>query len=597
MAEKIPYFSEVRLRGDTTLKDIRLGKKTIRDTTLLKEFLEYVHIKKGLLEPYNAGYPLIEGRELLPSFEINFAEYKFLPSYSMVVFNRPLEYQKEVFQFDLLHSIAEVSTMESGRSASRKRALARERLARENLERILPHLSQELRSRFKEKFFHRDLTELAHYEDLLDFLFHMDRAHVIARDAHGDFRLLGTYASFPSDLDTELKAFGQRIGKFKDQDNTRYEANRFFVYQFLMELYGFPIASERRTSSALFARKLSRLKEQFLIKVLGCSDRVITSLCGFEQKRFPLVEKVALVSVPRDMHEVHAQLQKRGFYVDENRHVVILKVTYLQHKYNRHNVQEGRALSVAKQEVIHPITGKSETAFNILKDTRSILVDLNDIIRGEYVGSISYKNWGQITSTKTHDERLKFLYAWLTKNQWRITGYSNEFFEEIKKVLNSYILNPEYRAYFKKYPELHREVLGKATYLHQAHQVQRLEKLVQRRPPYNRRLNLVQVLTQVIAFLEDYGDEIPHYYDDLYGKFNNILDQLVSHPYLKTVTKLEKPPEKPYQPKIWQMLERLNRLRDVLDKEHYRVKQAGEDGTFIHLLFHASRDLDAARQE
>ncbi len=66
-----------------------------------------------------------------------------------------------------------------------------------------------------------------------------------------------------------------------------------------MELYGFPIASERRTSAALFARKLSRLKEQYLIKVLGASDRTITSLCGFEQKQYPLVEKTALISLPR----------------------------------------------------------------------------------------------------------------------------------------------------------------------------------------------------------------------------------------------------------------------------------------------------------
>ena len=106
----------------------------------------------------------------------------------------------------------------------------------------------------------------------------MDRAHVMARDEAGDFRLLGVYGSFPSDLDTELKALGRRLGKFKKLDSATYEREREFVYQFLMELYGFPIASERRTSGALFARRLSRLKEQYLIKVLGASDRTITSL-------------------------------------------------------------------------------------------------------------------------------------------------------------------------------------------------------------------------------------------------------------------------------------------------------------------------------
>src|SRR4030042_6279538 len=114
----------------------------------------------------------------------------------------------------------------------------------------------------------------------------MGPAHVLARDPKGDFRLLGVYGSFPSDLDTELKALGRRLGKFQELDSAAYEREREFVYQFLMELYGFPIASERRTSAALFARRLSRLKEQSLIKGLGTADRSITSLSGFEQKMY-----------------------------------------------------------------------------------------------------------------------------------------------------------------------------------------------------------------------------------------------------------------------------------------------------------------------
>ncbi|MFP3868175.1 MAG: hypothetical protein ACLFUU_08430 [Desulfobacteraceae bacterium] len=595
MRGKTKYFSEARLGGEITLKAIRLGEKKIQDRNLLKEFLELVHIKKGLLEPYNADYPLIDGRELLPSFEINFAEYKFLPSFSMVVFNRELDYQNEVFQFDRLHSITEMFPSEAEPMASRKHASTRERLNRENLEKIFPHLPPELRTRFKQRYSNRDLTDLAHYEQLLDFVFHMDRAHVIARDPQGEFRFLGSYASFPSELDNELKTFGRRLGKFKAKDNARYEANRYFVYHFLMELYGFPIASERRTSSALFARKLSRLKEQYLIKVLGSSDRVITSLCGFEQKRFPLVEKMALVPVPRGMKEEHKQLKEQGFYVDEARRVVILKVSYVQHKYNKNNVQADRALSVVKQEVIHPLTGKMEAGFNILKDSRSFLIDLNDIVRGEYKGSISYKRWGQINSTKTHDDRLKFLYAWLSKNQRRITGYSKDFFEDIRKVLNSYILNPDYHLYFKKYPQLHREVLGKISYLKQAHQVQHLEKLVQRRPPYNRRLTLVKLLALVLEYIEENLDEIPHYYDDLYDKFDNIFDQLLAHPYIKRLNNLKRAPDQPYQRKLWKMLNRLKKLKEDLDHDYHRVKQAGETGTFTHFLFHESLDAHSSQ--
>ncbi len=81
-------------------------------------------------------------------------------------------------------------------------------------------------------------------------------------------------------------------------DDRKYERNRIFVSQFLMELYGFPIVSERRTSSALFARRLFRMGEQFLVRVLGQTDRCITSLFSHpDAKYYPMVEKIALVSV------------------------------------------------------------------------------------------------------------------------------------------------------------------------------------------------------------------------------------------------------------------------------------------------------------
>ena len=181
MKKRQKFLSEVRLNGQP-LADLKLGQIPFRDRHLLKEFLDYTHLKKGLLEPYAADYPLVEPRELLPSFEKNFAEYKHLPSFSMVAFNRPLSYQDETFQFDLLHP------MNDGKRRS----------VRENLDKILPHLDRDFRAVFKSRFTTRDLTDLAHYEEVVASLFHMDRAHVIARDApQGDFRLLGVYASFP----------------------------------------------------------------------------------------------------------------------------------------------------------------------------------------------------------------------------------------------------------------------------------------------------------------------------------------------------------------------------------------------------------------
>ena len=102
MADSREFFGDVHLDGQP-LAAYQEGSVTIRDRNLLKDFLEYTHIRQGLLAPYNAAYPLIEPRELLPSFEKNFSEYKHLPSFSMVAFNRPLSYQEEIFQFDLLH--------------------------------------------------------------------------------------------------------------------------------------------------------------------------------------------------------------------------------------------------------------------------------------------------------------------------------------------------------------------------------------------------------------------------------------------------------------------------------------------------------------
>ncbi len=209
---------------------------------------------------------------------------------------------------------------------------------------------------------------------------------------------------------------------------------------------------------------------------------------------------------------------------------------------------------------------------------------LNDIIRGEYVGGISYRQEGLITSIKNHDERLKFLYAWLTKNQRRFTSYSKEFFDELKKILNNYILNPEYRSYFRKYPELHREVLSKIAYLQQSHHVQQLERLALRRPPFNHRLTQERLLALVLEFIEDNHDEIIHYYDDLFDKCANIITLITSQPYLKNVGQCVEEPQHPYKRTLWMMLNRLRSLQENLAKDRIRIKQAEEEGSFARLL-------------
>jgi hypothetical protein len=561
MEQSREFFGEVSLDG-LPLAAYKQGAAKIQDRNLLKDFLEYMHIKRGLLAPYGPSYPLIEHRELLPSFEKNFAEYHELPSFSMVAFNRGLSYQQELFQFDLLHSWLE----------------DKRRYARETLDKIFPHLDREFRPAFKQQFTNHDLTDLACYEDLLDYLFHMDRAHVIARDSQNAFRLLGVYASFPSELDAELKSLGRKLGKFKRLDNDTYEKERVFVYQFLMELYGFPIAAERRTSAALFARKLSRLKEQYLIKVLGASDRTITSMSGFEQKKYPLVEKIALISLPQNLAEAHPQYRDQGFFVDPERRVVILKITYQQHKYNPLNVLEDRALSVLKQELIHPYNGRRDASLNLLKDPRRSLAELTDIVRGEHIGSIAYRRSDLVTSTKTHEERLKFLAAWLAKNRRRLGTASLETFEAAKRLLNSYLLNREYREAFIKHPELHREVLQQLAYLTQAQQLQSLERLVQAQRGKGS-LGPVQRLARAVAFLEDKKTDLPYFYPDLFEKCLNLWDQLLNYPYFRKLAARPEPPEKDYPRQVWELLAQAQQLIAVLQERHSQVEAEARQGT------------------
>jgi len=566
MGSSQEYFAEVRL-NDIPLRDYLRGQVPLRDRYVLKEFLNYVHIKKGLLEPYSPSYPLVEARELLPSFEKNFAEYPHLPNFSLVAFNRPLSYQDEIFQFDLLHPAKE----------------GKRKGVRDNLEKIAPHLPRDLRVQFRQRFALRDVTDLGLYEELLEFLFHMDRAQVIALDDEGVFRLLGVYASFPSDLDTEIKTLGAQMGRFRARDHTTYERERDFVYQFLMELYGFPIAAERRTSAALFARNLSRLKEQYLIKVLGSSDRTITSLCGFERKRFPLVEKVALIALPPALAESHPHLKDQGFYVDANRRVVIFHVVYQQHKYNPLNVLEDRALSVVSQEIMHPYHGGRDASLNILKDTRRTLKELTDIVRGEYLGSIIYQRSDLIKAPKTHEERLKFLSAWLAKNQRRLATYSQESFEAAKKILNSYLLNKDYKEAFAKHPELHREALRQMVFLTQAHQLQNLEKLTQKEIE-RRRLGPYQRLAQAVAFIEEKKEELPYFYPTLFKKFLDLWEKLLDYPYFRRLRDQTTPPSLPYRHRVWQLLILGQRLVRELEKQHRQIQEEASRGVPLPLL-------------
>ena len=220
----------------------------IPNLATLKRFLDAVHIRLCLVKPYqeNKSYPLVEARELLPSFDNDMFEYKDLPGFSMVAFARQLDYFSETFQFDKLHPI--VMEADGACCPLEHTVLA---LNLQTMAARLPRQHQEI---FRQQFARTDTVLLDNYPQLMPYLLAMDRAQVLALDADRQFHLAGVFASFPSDIDSELKRFGMRIGKFVYGDSEIYERNRMFVYQYLMELYGFPIVSERRTSSALFAR-------------------------------------------------------------------------------------------------------------------------------------------------------------------------------------------------------------------------------------------------------------------------------------------------------------------------------------------------------
>lgn len=495
----------------------------------LKDFLDSVHIKHCLVKPYfeEKNYPLVESRELLPSFDSDMWEHKNLPGFSLVAFARPLEYFSEIFQYDILYPIMNAVTTSTGASCPLEN-----QVIAQNVQTMAARLPRILHDSFRAKFGKLDTAVLDYYPALLPFLLTMDRGQVLAMDDFGQFHLAGVFASFPSDIDNELKRFGIRIGKFEFGDSDMYERNRMFVYQYLMELYGFPIVSERRTSSALFARRLHNIGERFMLRVLGQSDRTITTyINNGENRRYPHLEKVALVKVDDDQEEAIAAIREKGFFLDIKKRVVIIRIHYRQHRFNNSNVRQDRALSVASQEIIHPLTGEVLQGLNIIKDTTNMFLRLNDIVRGEYTGRIVYKRTEIVENTDTEDKRLKFLYTWLSKHQRRIIGYSDDFFANVSKVVTTYLNAPENDESFESFQDLHREVGTRFSYIQQARKVRILEDLRFRlhkgvKIPYR------QMMLECLNLLNELRFEIVDYFPQLVDAIVDTTEQILADKYL-----------------------------------------------------------------
>lgn len=559
-------------------------KSNLNITSLykLKTVLDWLHIRYCLVKPYveTENYPLVDSRELLPSFESDLYEYKDLPGFSLVVLDRPINYFQEIFQFDLLHSIADTLDRGLDKSCPLENTILCQNLR--TFQSRLPKMSQDT---FEDEFKSDDITDLDNYASLLPYILQLERGHVMAKDMHGLFYLAGIWGSFPSDLDNELKRFGLKHGKFEVGNNAKYERNRNFVYQFLMELYGFPIASERRTSGALFARRLFRMGESFLIRVMGQSDRTITTLYSHPKaKYYPRIEKIALVSVDKNQTETIDILKDGGYFVDSRKRVVILRVIYKQHKYNPNNVRQDRALSVDEQEIIHPFTGQVLSTLNIIKDTYSMYLVLNDIVRGEYTGRIRYKRTELIENTETHENRLKFLYSWISKHQRRIIGYSDEFFANVVKVMDNYLLNPDNFEIFNNLYELYQEVWSRYSYIQQARKVKTLEDLVSLEYR-GEKLNYLQMLKQISSVLQDLKFEIVNYFDPLVEQIIALGDQVLNNSYIHR--KYIQPPEDQLTDYGREVRKYFGRLVSLID-EFTSIRKSHTEKDRRHLSYFAA---------
>ncbi len=539
-----------------------LPKCPLRSLGDLRQFLDLVHIKHCLLKPFSEqrGYPLIDARDLLPSFEPNLTEYPELPGFSMVALERPLDYFNEVFQFDLLHTCRDPDPRVEGETC-----VLEAPLQSRNLSAFLAHLPRELRDRFQADTSDRQIADIASYSMLIGYLSRMDRAHVMSLDREGQFYLSGIYASLPSDLDTELKRFGLKARKFRPGDNRLYEQNRDFVYQFLMELYGYPISSERKTSAAIFSRRLHKMGERFLVKALGQSDRTLTSIYSTEPGLpYPQVEKVALVPVDTRASETLDFLDSGGYFLDRRRKVVILRVTYVQHKFDANNVRQDRALSVQRQEIVHPLTGRVCTSVNLVKDTYTMSLKLNDIVRGEFIGQTVYKKNELVENTESHENRLKFLHSWLRKHQRRIIAYSDEFYAEIVRVLDAYLADPELTHEFDEFRDLHLEVWGAYRFIRQARKIKQLEDLANRTYKGSR-ISYLDMLSLSTGLISELKFEFATYFESLINQAIHHAETMLSDGYLiRTYVKTKDDDLTEYGLKVKKLYRRLVSLVDEL---------------------------------
>ena len=237
------------------------------------------------------------------------------------------------------------------------------------------------------------------------------------------------------------------------------------------------------------------------------------------------------MSLEPEQKELFRICDEGGFFVDRDRRVVIVRLLYKQHRFNADNVRQDRALSVESQEIIHPLSGAILSGINLVKDTSTMILRLNDIVRGEYVGRVIYKRTELVENTDTEEKRLKFLFAWLSKNQRRIIGYSDEFYASTIKVLDAYLRDEANQDSFEMMHELHHEVLAKYAYIRQARTVRYLEDIISRNYR-GERLSYGRMLSEAVDLLRDLKFELANYFDPLVQSVLHNIERILDDRYL-----------------------------------------------------------------
>ncbi|CAO0823434.1 hypothetical protein DFAR_360009 [Desulfarculales bacterium] len=149
------------------------------------------------------------------------------------------------------------------------------------------------------------------------------------------------------------------------------------------------------------------------------------------------------------------------------------------------------------------------------------LLVFNDIVRGEFHGSIVYRGRERVEGRGDIKSRLKCLAAWLSKHRLIVAEYSPDHFERVMRILSSFFLDdPPQEEKLTRSLELRREVVKALADVRMSHRLRLLEKLVQNRAGASgRKLKLAHVLTILVYVLEQEGQDLTRQHPRSLRKF------------------------------------------------------------------------------